>query len=58
MRKACSTQSTYSAGVSRPIMSVRLRISVLRFRQLSTRPTLRLDPAAHKVDERVEVDLS
>src|SRR5215216_1159708 len=37
MRKACSTQSLYSDGVNSPIMSVRLRISVLRFRQLSTR---------------------
>src|SRR6266545_4384269 len=36
MRKACSTQSLYSDGVSSPIMSVRPRISVLRFRQLST----------------------
>ena len=36
MRKACSTQSTYSAGVSSPIMSERPRISVLRWRQLST----------------------
>ena len=35
MRNACSTQSTYSDGVSRPIMSVRLRMSVLRLRQLS-----------------------
>src|SRR5687767_5469536 len=37
MRKACSTRSLYSAGVSSPIMSVRLRIRVLRLRQLSTR---------------------
>src|SRR5437667_250167 len=36
-REACSTQATYSAGVSSPIMSVRLRIKVFRFRQLSTR---------------------
>src|SRR5262245_60377226 len=37
MRKACSTRSTYSAGESSPTMSVQLRISVLRFRQLSMR---------------------
>src|SRR5829696_313389 len=37
MRNACSTQSLYSDGVSGPIMSVRPRISVLRFRQLSMR---------------------
>src|SRR5258705_13554070 len=37
MRKACSTQSLYSDGASSPIMSVRPRISVLRFRQLSMR---------------------
>src|SRR5687768_5313770 len=36
MRKACSTQSLYSDGVSSPIMSERPRISVLRLRQLST----------------------
>src|SRR5690348_4350506 len=42
MRKACSTQSTYPPGVRRPTMSLRLRISVLRCRQLSaTAPTLR-----------------
>src|ERR1700719_1717897 len=42
MRKACSTQSTYSPGVRRPTMSLRLRISVLRLRQLSaTEATLR-----------------
>src|SRR6516225_12243867 len=35
IRYACSTQLTYSAGVSSPIMSVRLRINVLRLRQLS-----------------------
>src|SRR5215207_5130742 len=35
MRKACSTRSLYSDGVNSPIMSVRLRMSVLRFRQLS-----------------------
>src|SRR3954453_17004959 len=35
IRKACSTRSLYSAGVSSPIMSVRPRISVLRLRQLS-----------------------
>src|SRR5438445_1522427 len=35
MRYACSTQATYSAGVTSPIMSVRLRIKVLRLRQLS-----------------------
>ena len=35
MRNACSTQSLYSAGVRSPIMSVRPRMSVLRFRQLS-----------------------
>src|SRR6476619_2534628 len=35
MRYACSTHALYSAGVSRPIISVRLRISVLRLRQLS-----------------------
>src|SRR5260221_4325900 len=35
IRKACSTRSTYSAGLSRPILSVRPRISVLRLRQLS-----------------------
>src|SRR5581483_10141847 len=35
IRKACSTRSTYSAGVSNPTMSVQLRISVFRFRQLS-----------------------
>ena len=38
MRNACSTQSTYSAGVSSPIMSERPRISVLRLRQLSIAP--------------------
>src|SRR5207244_6629887 len=37
MRNACSTRSTYSAGVSSPTMSVQLRIRVLRLRQLSTR---------------------
>src|SRR4029453_12652538 len=36
MRNACSVQSTYSDGVRSPIMSERLRISVLRLRQLST----------------------
>jgi hypothetical protein len=35
MRYACSTQSTYSAGVKRPTMSDQLRIRVLRFFQLS-----------------------
>ena len=35
MRKACSTQSTYSAGVSSPTMSERLRIRVFLCRQLS-----------------------
>src|ERR1044071_8255686 len=35
IRKACSTQSTYSAGVRSPTMSDQLRIRVLRLRQLS-----------------------
>src|SRR5579859_6875167 len=56
MRKACSTQSTYSPGVRRPTMSLRLRISVLRCRQLSAmrrlydasaRATSALVPAGH-----------
>src|SRR5690349_3073361 len=41
MRYACSTQLTYSAGVTSPIMSVRLRMRVLRFRQLSIAVPLR-----------------
>src|SRR5436190_6639975 len=61
MRKACSTQSTYSPGVRRPTMSVRPRISVLRCRQLSaTPPTLRQN--ARMVDRdrsaaRIERDI-
>ena len=35
IRYACSTQSLYSAGVRSPTMSVRPRMSVFRFRQLS-----------------------
>ena len=59
MRNACSTQSTYSDGVSRPIMSVRLRMSVLRLRQLSAIDRRLYDSTwrAHKLDQRGEIDL-
>src|SRR5688500_780865 len=38
MRYACSTHPLYSAGVSRPVISLRLRIRVLRLRKLSMSP--------------------
>src|SRR5690242_9374554 len=60
MRKACSTQSTYSPGVRRPTMSLRLRIRVLRCRQLSATPaTLRQNPRmVHPQSaERIERDI-
>src|SRR5213594_2954444 len=59
MRYACSTQATYSAGVSSPIMSVRLRIKVFRFRQLSTRvammslPCRRSDLPGHSTPQEL-----
>src|SRR5882672_9772752 len=56
MRNACSTQSTYSSGVSSPIMSVRPRINVLRLRQLSA-AIGRFYDQGDGVEQRLELDL-